>query len=109
MVITDEQSEWSSYFNGQVHMEKYFWNLIKSNLNQIVFTIFRLIWNQTNVCLVPNQSENGKYYLISVWFNKISRKKFCVYTGSLDEKVVSFLGTVGSTQGAKEIYVPEQS
>jgi len=42
---------------------------IKSNWNQIVFTICRLIWNQTDVRLVSNQSENGKYNPISVWFN----------------------------------------
>ena len=48
-------------------------NIIKSNRNQIVFIIFRLTWNQTDsVRLVPNQSENGKYNLISVWLNKIS-------------------------------------
>ena len=42
-------------------------NLVKSNRNQIVFTIFRLIWNQTDsVRLVPNKSENSKYNLISV-------------------------------------------
>ena len=29
-----------------LHTEKYFWNLIKSNPNQIVFTIFRLIWTK---------------------------------------------------------------
>ena len=34
------------------HTEKSFRNLIKSNLNQIVFTIFRLIWNQTDLRLV---------------------------------------------------------
>ena len=28
-------------------------------------------WNQTNVCLVPNQSENSKCNLISGWFNNI--------------------------------------
>ena len=28
---------------------------------------------------VPNQSENGKYNLISVWFNKISKTFLCVY------------------------------
>ena len=32
-------------------------NLIQSNRNQSVFTIFRLILIQTAVCLVPNQSE----------------------------------------------------
>ena len=41
-------------------------NLIESNRNQIVFTIFRLIWHQTDVRLVPNQPENGKYNMISV-------------------------------------------
>ena len=41
-------------------------NLIKSNRNQIVFAVFRLIWNQTDVCLVPNQSVNSIYNLISV-------------------------------------------
>ena len=34
------------------------------NRNQNVFTIFRLIWNQTDVRLVPNQSEYGEYNLI---------------------------------------------
>ena len=57
------------------HTEKSFRNLIKSTWNQIVFTILRLIWNQTDVRLVPNKSENGKYNLISGCFNKISRKK----------------------------------
>ena len=40
--------------------------VIKSTRNQIVFTIVRLIWNQTNVRLVPHQSKYGKYNLISV-------------------------------------------
>ena len=55
-----------------VHAEKYFPNFIKSTWNQIVFTIFRLIWIQINlkiqteVRLDLNQSENGKYNMISV-------------------------------------------
>ena len=52
-------------------------NLIKSNWNQIVFTIFRLIWNQPDVRLVPIQSENGEHNLMSVRFNKISSKILC--------------------------------
>ena len=55
-----------------VHTEPPFRNLIKLNRNQIVITIFQLICNQTDVCLVLNQSKNGKYNLISVWFNIIS-------------------------------------
>ena len=47
------------------HTEKSFRNIIKSTRNQIVFTIFRLIWIQTDVRLDPNQSEIGKYNLIS--------------------------------------------
>ena len=34
------------------------------NRNPIVLTIFRLIWNQTEILLVQYQSENGKYNLI---------------------------------------------
>ena len=54
-----------------VRTENYFRNLIKYDRKQIVFTIFPLIWHQTDVCLVPNQWENGKFNLISVGFNKI--------------------------------------
>ena len=60
------------------HTAKSFQNLIKSTWNQIVFTIFRLIWMQTDVRLEPNRSEYGKYYLISGWFNKISKRFVCV-------------------------------
>ena len=62
---------------GNTH-RKYFPNLIESNGNQIVFTMHRLISNQTDVLLVPNQLENGKYNLIWVWFNKISKIFLCV-------------------------------
>ena len=63
-------------FPHELNTEKYFRNLIKSNRNQIVFTIFRLIWNskRTLSACVPNQSENGKYNLISVRLNKISKR-----------------------------------
>ena len=54
-----------------LHTEKSFRNLIKTNRNQIEFTTFRLIWNQTDDRLVPNQSENCKYNLISVCSNNI--------------------------------------
>ena len=37
----------------------------QSNRNQILFTIFRLVGNQTEDNLVPNQLENGKYNLTS--------------------------------------------
>ena len=57
-----------------LHTQKYFRNLIKLNQNYIVFTIFRLIWSQTDVRLVQNQSENGKYNLILGWFNKFQKK-----------------------------------
>ena len=72
---------WRSAYSGPADIkkmstavltEKSFGNLIKSNWNPIAFTIFRLIWNQTDVRLVPNKSENDNYNLILVWFNKIS-------------------------------------
>ena len=75
------------YFHWQIvfvkktsQTEKSFRKLIKSNRNQIVFTLYLLIWNQTDVRLDPNQSENGKYNLISLWFNKISKRFVCVHT-----------------------------
>ena len=48
------------------HTEKSFRNLNKLNLSPIVFNIFQLIQNQTDVRLVPNQLENDKYNLIPV-------------------------------------------
>ena len=44
------------------HTEKYFLNLVESTRNQIVFTIFRLIWIQTEVRLDPNQWEDLETY-----------------------------------------------
>ena len=58
--------------------EKYFRNLVKSNWNQIVYTIFRLIWNQKDIRMVPNQSENGKYNLISVLLKNTTKIFLCV-------------------------------
>ena len=63
---------------GDVHTAKPFRSLVKSSRNQILFTIFRLVLNETDICLVPDQSENGKYNLISVRFNKISKIILCV-------------------------------
>ena len=58
---------WSVFF-PRIHTEKSIRNLIKLTRNQIVFIIFRLIWSQTDVRLVPNQSENSKFNLISKRF-----------------------------------------
>ena len=44
----------------------------------IVVTVFLLISNQMDVRLDPNQPENGKYNLISGWYNKISKRFLCV-------------------------------
>ena len=56
----------------KIRTEKSLRNIIRLSRNQIVSTIFRLIWNRMGDCLIPNQSENGKYNMISIWFNKIS-------------------------------------
>ena len=61
-----------------LHTENCFRNLIKSNHNEIVFTIFWLIYKQMDVSLVPNQPEIGKYNLIWGWFDKISKRFLCV-------------------------------
>ena len=44
----------------------------------IVYTIFRLIFNQTDVRLVINQLKNDEYNLISACFSKISKISLCV-------------------------------
>ena len=61
-----------------LHSEKSFRNFVESYQNQIVFINFRLFWYQTGVHLVPNQLENGKYNLISVRFDMISKRFLCV-------------------------------
>ena len=74
-----------------LHTERSFRNLIKPNQNQIEFTSFQLIWNQADVCLGPNQLENGKYNLISVLFNKIQKIYLCVKdTETFDANAVDF-------------------
>ena len=44
-----------------VHAEKSFRNRIKSNRNQIVFTIFRLIWNSKRTVSVCCSKSIGKW------------------------------------------------
>ena len=74
----------------KIHSENFFFlNLIKYTGNQIVFTIFRLIWIQTDFHLDPNQSENGKYNLISGRFNKISKKNSLCVASAVRETSVS--------------------
>ena len=69
----------------QIHTEKYFWNLVESNWNWIVITIFRLIWHQIEFSFVSNQSEKSNYkYTIQifVWFKKISVFNLILYSVS---------------------------
>ena len=46
--------------HSTAHRENFFLNLVESTRNQIVFNIFRSIWNQTDVRLVPNFFEFKK-------------------------------------------------
>ena len=64
-----------------VHTEKCFRNLIKSNRNQIVFTIFRLIWNSKRTLSVCCSNSIGAWLIqsIAVWFNKIPKRLLYVY------------------------------
>ena len=57
-----------------IHTEKSFRNHVKSNRYQIVCNILRFILNQTEFHFVSNQSENGRYNLISVHLTKIRRR-----------------------------------
>ena len=80
------QNEMENYTSNSFHIE---WDMITvtvylsilnqmefhsciiSNRNQIVFIIFRLIRDSKQTRLLFNQSEDSKYNLISVRFNKI--------------------------------------
>ena len=72
-------SSWS-VIGSIVHTEISFRFFFKTNWNQIIYTIFRLIWNQMDVRLGPNQSENGIYNLISIDLRRISCRFPCVYS-----------------------------
>ena len=45
---------------------------------EVGFTIFLLIWNQMKFYSVPNQSENGKYNLIPVYWTRMRSRFVCV-------------------------------
>ena len=65
-----------------IYTEKYFRNLIKSYLNQIVITIFRLIWNQTKRTSVWIQINRKMVNTIWFRFDLISFGRFlCVHKG----------------------------
>ena len=61
-----------------LHTGTFFQNLIKLNRYQIVFTISRLIYNPTDIHLVPIQSENGKFNLNLVDLTWITGRFLCV-------------------------------
>ena len=65
-------------YTAKQHGEKPFLNLIKLTRNQIVFIIFRFIWNQTDDHLNPNQSQ----MVNTIWFRVDLirfRKDLCVW------------------------------
>ena len=62
--------------------EKSFRNLVDPNRKSDYIYHFRLIWNQTEFCLVPNQSENNKYNLI-FGLNQQDSEKFSVCVAAL--------------------------
>ena len=80
-------------------LKKYFLNLVNWNRNRIVFTIFQLIWNQTEFHLVPNLSVNYKYNLIPLALTKI-RKDSSVSITNLNVLSFYWIGPGGSASTA---------
>ena len=64
MYLTYDALCWYINYNT-VHVREMFL-LVLPSWNQILFTCFRLFWNQTKFRSVPNQSKIGKYNLIPV-------------------------------------------
>ena len=65
-----------------LHTEKSFRNLIKWNRNQIVFNIFRLIWNQTDSVRLVFQINRKMVNIIwfRFWFSKIWKRYQCAWS-----------------------------
>ena len=76
----DEMQSWD--FRSRICSD-----LGKIHRNLLVFTIFRLIKNQTDVRLVPNQLENEKCNWILVCFDKIRSGFFCVKCSIDDSRI----------------------
>ena len=53
------------------------------------FHHFSIARKPNGIPLVPNQSENGKYNLISVWFNKILKRFLYMYDVKFKVKLQS--------------------
>ena len=71
----------------RLHAGKYFLNPVVNQKpkSSIVFYHFLwFIWNQTEFRLIQSQSENDKYNLILVWFNKIQKRFLGVHCSSCD-------------------------
>ena len=77
------------------HTEKYFRDLIKSNRNQIVFIIFRLICNQTNSDRLLFQINRKLVNIVWFWFDLIRFLCMCgpvhstLYSTRLREKFLT--------------------
>ena len=63
-----------------MHAEESFRDVVGSDRDRIVFTIFRSVWNRA-ICdrLITERLEGGEGNLFSVWFGGISEKFLCVY------------------------------
>ena len=84
-------------FYACVHTEKSFRIRIKLNRNQIVFTLFRLIWIQTEVRLDPNQLVNAIWIRVDlIRF----RKDFSVCTHA-QQPITMPINKNGSGMGMK--------
>ena len=73
MRLVPNWSEDGKYNPIQVDIIRFIKDFSVSKQNQIILNIYN------TVCFVINQSEHSKYNLISIWFNKISKRFLCVY------------------------------
>ena len=60
-----------------VHMEYTFWSHFETDRDRIVFKFFQLVWNQTDVRLVPDRLEDDECNPVSVWLSWISGRILC--------------------------------
>ena len=90
----------SFHKNTSREMQEYWYRFLES---ECIYHAPIDLEQQTDVRLVPNQSENGKYNLISFWLNKTSRRKNRNKNGVFSAVTSENTPNDGETSPAKNI------
>ena len=83
-VVTLHANAWT------LNMQRNLWEILLNQTEVRLYLLFSdWFW------LIPNQSENGKYNLTSVWINKIPKSFLCVWSQKCREKMAKYVARWG--------------